>query len=120
MERERLGKRRVRRRGARPDLLELPDVLPLCRGRGLERPGPGDAVLAHVEKPVADRRAQPLVQARAVIIALEIAKLEWEVRRSMRAVDDCHDAALARHVAQALNWEELPGQVGDVAEMEQF
>ena len=117
---ERFGDRRVRRRRRRADLLEFPDVVRLSRRGGLERPRLRDVFLSHVQKTVADRAAQPLVQARAVEINVQIAKLEREVRRRVRAVDDRRDAALPGEAAQLLNREQLAGEVRDMAEMQDF
>ena len=61
------------------------------------------------------RREQPLVQARPVIIAVEVRVLEREVREGMRAVNDDFDAALAPHLAYALYGKYLPGEIRDVA-----
>ena len=68
--------------------------LSLPLGRRLQRPGRRDAIAPHVEEAGAGRREQPLVQADAVVIHLEVAQLEREVRQRVRAVDDGHDAAL--------------------------
>ena len=101
-----------------PDLLELPDVVRLRRGRGLQRPQAGDVFPPHVKKPRADRREQPLVQARAVVVAAQIADLERELRERMRAVDNCLDPAPPRLVADLLHRKDLPREVGDVAEVQ--
>ena len=74
---------------------------------------------AHVEEAGADRRQQPLVQAGAVVVALEVAQLEREVREGVRAVDDGLDAARrAPACAMSAHREDLPGQVRDVAEVQ--
>ena len=52
-------------------------------------------LLADVEEPRADRREEPLVQARPVVVALEVVALEREVGEGVRAVDEHLDAALA-------------------------
>ena len=46
----------------------------LRRGGRLQRPELRDVLAAHVEEAGADRREQPLVQARAVVVAAEIAR----------------------------------------------
>jgi hypothetical protein len=58
------------------------------------------------------------VQARAVVVHLEVAQLEREVRHRVRAVDDGDDAAGAGHARQVLHREDLAGEVGDVAEVQ--
>ena len=58
------------------------------RRRRRQRPQRLDQRPAHVEEPGADRRQQPLVQAGAVVVALEIADGEREVGEGVRAVDD--------------------------------
>ena len=73
--------------------------------------------LAHVEEAGVVRRQQPLVQARAVVIHLEVAQLEREVRNRVRAVDDGEDAALAREPREPLHREQLPAEVRDVTEV---
>ena len=55
------------------------------------------------------------MQARAVVVAVEIRVLERKVREGVRAVDDHFDAALAAHLADSLDREYLPGEIGDVA-----
>ena len=77
-------------------------------GAAVQRPGRRDAIAAHVEEAGVVRREQPLVQARAVVVALEIAQLEREVRERVRAVDDGQDAALPRQSATAAS----PGRAG--------
>ena len=89
----------------------------LRRGRR-QRPQILDQRPAHVEEAGADRRQQPLVQAGAVVVALEIAQREREVAVGVRAVDDGADAAGAGHPADRLDREDLPGQVGDVADVD--
>ena len=56
-----------------------------CR---LQRPEPRDVLSAHVQKSGSDRREQPLVQARAVVVAAKIGDLEGELREGVCAVDD--------------------------------
>ena len=65
-----------------------------------------------------DRREQPLVQAGAVDVALEVAEREGEVRECVGAVHDRADAARARGAADVPHREDLAGQVRDVAEVE--
>ncbi|MNC95454.1 hypothetical protein D3C83_125790 [compost metagenome] len=58
------------------------------------------------------------MQAGAVVIHFEVAQLEREMRRRVGAVDDGDDAARAGHAGEILHRENLPGQVGDVAEVQ--
>src|SRR5262245_58073590 len=102
----------------RTDFLELADVLALARRRRRQRPQLLDVLAADVEEAGADRRQQPLVQRRAVVVALEIAQREREVREGVRAVDDGLDAAAARHPRDVADREQLPGEVRDVAEVD--
>ena len=67
----------------------------------MQRPDLRDVLPAHVEEAGADRREQPLVQAGAVVVALEVAQLEREVRERVRAVDDRLDAARPRHARRS-------------------
>ena len=82
MERERLGDRGAQRLGMRADRLELADVVRLPIGHRLQRPGLRDVLAADVQQAVAERRQQPLVQADAVVVALEVAQLEREMREA--------------------------------------
>ena len=118
VERQRFGDRVVVRGRVRADLLELPDVVRLRRARRRQRPQRRDVLAAHVEEAGADGREQPLVQARAVVVAAEVARLEREVREGVRAVDDRLDAAAPGFVADLLHREDLPGEVRDVAEVQ--
>src|SRR6185295_4225996 len=87
MERERFGDRVVVRGRMRADFLELADVLRLALGRRRQRPRLLDVLAANVEEAGADRGEQPFVQRRAVVVDLEIAQLEREMRERVRAVD---------------------------------
>src|SRR5207253_10015578 len=118
VEGERFANRRADRRWIGADRLELADVVRLPLRHRLQRPQLRDVLAPDVKQAVADRREQPLVQADAVVVALEIADLEGEVRDRVRAVDDARDAARAREPAQPLHWEQLPGEIRDVAEVE--
>src|SRR5262245_57127766 len=64
------------------------------------------------------RGEQPLVQAGSGEIALEIAQLEREMRDRVRGVNDARYAALTRHPAEALDGEELAGDVRDVTDVQ--
>ena len=75
-------------------------------------------LLADVEEPGADRREEPLVEARAVVVAFEVVALERKVREGMRAVDEDLDAALARHPDDLADGQDLPGQVRDVRDLD--
>ena len=118
VEAERLGDRVVVRGRVRPDLLELADVLVPGRGGGGQRPQRLDVLAPHVEKAGPDRREQPLVQAGAVEVAAEIRGLVREVRERVRAVDDRLHALGARRVADLLHRKNLPGEIRDVAEVQ--
>src|SRR5262249_10658299 len=101
MEIERLvDGQRVRRR-VRADLLELADVGGVLLIRSHQRPQAGDFRLANIQEACAVRRQQPFVQARAVIVAIQIGVFVWEMREKMRAGDYCLDAARARPPADA-------------------
>ena len=101
----------------RPDLFELPDVLHLRGRRRRQRPQLLDILAAHVEEPGADRREQPLVQRRAVVVALEIAQLEREMRERVRAVDDRLNGAAARHPRDLAHGKQLTREVRHVAQV---
>src|SRR5262245_28841538 len=108
---------RVRRR-MRADLLKLADVGAVLLIRSHQRPQAGDFRFANIQEACAVRREQPLVQARAVIVAIKIGVFVGEVRESMRAVNNRLDAARARHPADVFDRIDLPAQVGDVTEMD--
>ncbi len=65
---------------------------------GHQRPERLDLVAPHVEEAGADRRVQPLVQARAVVVAAELVAREREVRERVRAVDEDLDALRPRQL----------------------
>ena len=104
----------------RADLLEFPDVLHFRRGRRRQWPEVLDILPADIEESCADRREQPLVQRRAVEIALEVRHLEREMRKGVRAVDDRLDVPRARHARDIAHGKELPRQVRDVADVDYF
>ncbi len=56
------------------------------------------------------------MQARPVVVAVEVVALEREVGKGMRPVHDDLDAPLAPHSADLAYREDLPGEVGDVAD----
>src|SRR2546425_12754674 len=114
MECQRLGNRRAGARRMRADLLELPDISDLLLGDGLQRPQLGNVLAADVQESCPVRREQPLVQARAVEIGLEVAQLEREMRDRVRAVDDRQEAALPRQATELLHPEAPSRQVRDV------
>ena len=62
--------------------------------------------------------AQPLLEARAVVVALKVAQLEREVRHGLRAVADRHESTLTCQTAKPLHGEKLTGRVRDVAKMQ--
>ena len=120
MEGERLGDGVVVGRRVRADLLELADVVVHALG-GAAISGHSVSIfaLAHVEEAGAVRREQPLVQAGAVVVAVEVGELEGEVREGVRAVDDHLDArARAPSGTISLHREDLAGEVGDVADQD--
>ena len=90
-----LGDRVVVRRRVRPDLLELPDVGRLAPGCGRERPQIGNPLAPHVQEAGPDRGEQPLVEARAVVVAAQVTDREREVSERVRPVDDGLDATIS-------------------------
>ena len=66
------------------------------------------------------RREQPFMQARAVIIAIQIRMLEWKMRERVRAVHYDFDSALAAQTAYSLYGKYLPRQVSDVTDQYDF
>jgi hypothetical protein len=86
MERERHRDRVVVRRRMRADLLVLPHVVHLLDRPGHQRPERLDLLAAYVKEARPDRREQPFVEARAVVVAPQIVAREREVRERVRAV----------------------------------
>src|SRR5262249_26865044 len=72
---------------------------------------------ANIKKASAVRGQQPLVQARAVVVAIQIVVFIGEMREGVRAVDNRLEAASARQLADAFDRINLPAQVCDVTEM---
>src|ERR1019366_6879459 len=62
-------------RGVSTNLLELANIVVLRAVAGHHAPGARDAALAHVEETGAHRRVGPLVQAGAIVVAIEIGDL---------------------------------------------
>ena len=113
-----LRDRVVVRRGVGADLLELADVVVHGRGGGHEGPEGPDLRLAHVEEAGAVGGEQPLVQAGAVVVAVEVAGLEGEVGEGVGAVHHHLDAARVGQGADLLHGEDLAGEVRHVAEVD--
>ena len=59
--------------------------------------------LAHVQEARADGRVGPLMQAGAVVVAVEVGDLEREVAERVRAIDDHRDIARMGHLADPLH-----------------
>ena len=79
-------------RRVRADLLVLAHVGRHRRRRRHERPQLRDLLPPLVQEPRADRREQPLEQARAVVVGAELVAREREVRERVRAVHEHLDA----------------------------
>ena len=107
-------------RRVRADLFKLPNVVVLFFLRGHQRPQLSDLRLSDVQKAGAVRREQPLMQARSIVVTVQVGVLEREVSECVRAVDDDFDAALASHLADSLDRKYLPGEVGDVTDKDHF
>src|SRR5882724_2718146 len=104
----------------RADLFELANVTVLFLVGGHQWPQLPDLRFPDIQKAGAVGRKQPLMQARPVVVAIKIGVLEREVRKRVRAVDDDFDAALASHLADSFDRENLPGEVGDVTNKDDF
>ena len=109
----------IRRRKC-ADLFELADAVVLLAARSHQRPSVFDPRLPHVKKTGAHRRECPLVQAHAVVIAVEIGDLERKLAEGVRAVHNRDDAPRLRHVADAPHREDQSRAVRDVAKMNDF
>src|SRR5438128_11026577 len=96
------------------DLLVFPDVDILSRSGGDQRPEIFLLVLAHVQETGADGREKPLVQARSVIITLEIVALEWKVCERVRAIHEHFDSEWTRQLDDLTHRHYLPCAIGDV------
>ena len=102
VEHQRFGNRRLRPSGVGADLLELPDVVVLALPRGLQRPGLLDVLAADVEQARPVRGQQPLVEARALVVALKVAQIEREVCHGVCPVADRHEPACPCQAAEPL------------------
>src|SRR2546430_13389922 len=74
------------------------------------RPDARDFLLAHVQEARAVRRQQPLVQAGAVVVAVQLVAGEREVCVGVRAVDDRLDAPVPRDLRSEEHTSELQSQ----------
>src|SRR6266581_8000762 len=102
------------------DLLVFPDVVVLSRSGGHQRPEIPLLVLAHVQETGADGREKPLVQARSVIITLEIVALEWKVCERVRAIHEHFDSEWTRQLDDLTHRHYLSGEIGDVRHFDDF
>src|SRR5687768_7390709 len=98
----------------RPDLLELSDVVVLILRRRHERPQLLLFVLSDIEESSADRRQQPFVEARPVVVGAEIIALEWEMRERVSPIDQNFDSARPREIDELANRHDLAGEIRDV------
>ena len=102
-------------RGMRADLFELANVfIHVWRG-GHQRPSALDLVAPHVEETRPVRGKQPLVERRAVAIAVQIGSFERKVGVGVGPVHNSLDASGPRHLAYLLYRKDLAAQVGNVA-----
>src|SRR5439155_24967205 len=97
-----------------PNLLVLPDVVVLSRSGRHQRPEIFLLVLAHVQEAGTHRREKPFVQARSVIITLEIVALEWKVRKRVRTIHEHLDSERTRQLDDLTHRHYLTGEIGDV------
>src|SRR5262245_42805955 len=101
----------------RADLFILADIFVKWSVGAHQRPDLLLLRLADIEKPGPDRREEPLVQTAAVVVALEIVTLKWEVGEAMSAVDEDLDALLPAQPHHLAHWQDLAGQVRDLREL---
>ena len=79
-----------------------------------------DAVVTHVENAGAERRAEPLVQAAAVVVAAaEVAGREIELSERMRAIDHDLHAVPMRHFDNPAHRQDLSGDVDHMTDHQQ-
>src|ERR1041385_3726586 len=102
----------------RADLLELADVVVHLGRRRHHGPDLRDLRLADVQEAGSDRRGQPLMQAGAVIVAVELVAREGEMRVRMRAVDDDFDPARPSQLGDRLYRGDLAGEIRDVTDVD--
>src|SRR5262245_45654290 len=103
MKREPFGNRVAICGRLRTNLLDFPDVLRHFRRRGHQRPQACDLRPANVEEASSMGRQEPLVQARSVVVAIEIVVAEGKLRESVRAVNYGLDPACTGKLAQPLD-----------------
>src|SRR5262245_38448534 len=101
----------------RTDFLKLAYIVPVLFFGSHQRPEVRDFRFTNIKETCAVRRAQPFVQARAVVIAIQILMAVWKMSERMRAVDDRLDATCARHPANLFDRKNLSGEIRDMAEM---
>src|SRR5215207_6969641 len=114
VEEERLADGEALRGRARARLLELAYVCVLRALGGEERPDLGYLLPLHVEHPRPLRRVEPLVQARAEVVASEVVALEGELCEGVRAVNGGLRAAPPREFADVADGRDLSRQVNHV------
>ena len=102
------------------DLLELADVLVHFRRGRHHRPHLPDLGASHIEEAGPDRCREPLVEARAVVIAVEVALREREMGVRMRAIHDYFDPPRTAQLRDLLHREDLAREIRDVADMNDF
>ncbi len=114
VERERVQDRELRGHRMRAHMVELANIVVRVVGLAEERPQARDPVAPHVEQAVPQRRPQPLVEARAVVVAAEVRDPEVEMREGVGAIHHHRHAVRVRHVADFPDREDLPRDVHQV------
>ena len=102
------------------DLFVFTDVFVEGRVGAHQRPDRLLFRLADIEKPGADRRQQPLVQAAAEVIAIQVVAFEGKVGEGVCAVDEDLDALLPSQAHHIADRQDLPRKVGDLGELDDF
>src|SRR5712691_5227285 len=103
----------------RADLFELADVALLLVFGSKQRPDLGDLFTPDVEHAGAFRCVQPLVQAGAKVIAVQVFLLEIKLGERMRAVDNGFDAPSARHFTDGFDRRDLAGDIDLMRDLNQ-
>src|SRR4051812_16025421 len=100
------------------NLLVLPDVIILSLRSSHERPELRLFFFSHIKKSGSDRREQPLVKTRPVVIGSELVTREREMRERMRAVDENFDSARLREVDELPDRHYLPSEIRNVRNLD--
>ena len=102
-----------------PGMVQPGDIIRLCLVLGQQGPDLGNMLLLRIQDAGAKGGAEPFVEARAVIIAIEFSQVHFDLAHAMGSVYQNFHPVPVRHVAYFAYRQNLSGNVDHMADHEQ-